>query len=118
MHSPWTSTWSLAAALTMDAPCSLLVIWTMDIDTNPCHCIAMDSAMASAAAQAGTSPWPQEVGLITHNRLLLSTLESPVPSLLTVLKLLCFSFSHLTTTYSHSVVAPNAGWLRDWGALG
>jgi len=44
----------------------------------------------SAVAQAGTSQWPQVAGLATHNRLLLSTLESPVPSLFTLLKLLLF----------------------------
>lgn len=32
-------------------------------------------------------------------QLLLSALECPVPSLLTVLKLLCFSFSPTSTTY-------------------
>jgi heme/copper-type cytochrome/quinol oxidase subunit 3 len=54
--------------------------------------------------------------LATHNRLLLSTLESPVPSLFIMLKV--FYFSSLFTTYSHIVVAPAAGWPHCWQAPG
>lgn len=41
----------------------------------------------------GISPWPSVVGLSTHNRALLSTLECPVPSLSIMLKLPHFFFS-------------------------
>lgn len=67
----------------------------MGIDSDPCHCIATDTDMAlsgnSVAPWAGTLPWPQLAGLGTHNRLLVSSLESPVPFLFIRLKLLHFS---------------------------
>lgn len=63
------------------------------------------------AAQAGTSPWPQ---VATPNRLLLSTLESPIPSFFcnaqaALLFLTCLAI----TTYLHFVVA--GMWLEILG---
>ena len=53
--------------------------------------------------------WPA-----TRDRLFLSSLASPVPSLFTMLKWFCFSFCpHLYT-----VVAPVAGWPRGWWVSG
>lgn len=49
-------------------------------------------------------------GLATHNRLLLSALESQVPSFFKQLQLLNFSLSHLTTIYLHIMVALTTGW--------
>lgn len=55
------------------------------------HCIAMDPNMALS----GSSGWDLTIRarLVTHNRPLLSTVESPVPSLFIQLKPLHFSFS-------------------------
>lgn len=53
----------------------------------------MSLVWPSAAAQVGTSPWSQVVGLVTHNRPLLFTLNTLVLCLHKVLELLHFSFS-------------------------
>ena len=55
------------------------------------------------------------MGLATPSRRLLSILESPIPSLSVLLKLLLLhysSFSHLITTYLRIEVALAAGWPR------
>lgn len=49
--------------------------------------IAMDTALS------GSLPWPLVVELATDNRLLLSTLESPAPSLFIMFKLFHISVS-------------------------
>ena len=53
---------------------------SMDINTNPCCCLASDSIMALSSSLGWTLPWPQVAGLASHSWLLLSTLESPDPS--------------------------------------
>jgi hypothetical protein len=65
----------------------------MHIDTDHCLCIAMHSDVALRRSLGWTSPWPQMAGLVVDSRLLLSTLESPVPPLSIMLKLLHFFLS-------------------------
>ena len=65
------------------------------------------------AAQAGTSPWPQ---VATPNRLLLSTLESPIPLSFfpnAQAALLLFLTCVTIITYLHFVVA--GMWLEILG---
>lgn len=66
----------------------------VDINPNPCDRIASDSDMTLSDLGLGPYlPWLQMAGLASHSWAHLSTLESPVPSLFRVLKLLHFSFS-------------------------
>lgn len=50
---------------------------SLDIDTDPCHCVSADAGMAFNGSTGGTSLWPQVAGQATRVRLLLSTF-SPV----------------------------------------
>lgn len=71
--------------------------------------MATDPDMAlGGAACVRTSLWPQVAGMATQNRLLLS----PVSSRFMMLNEFCLFLSHLTTTCSHTVVAPAAGCPR------
>lgn len=54
----------------------------------------------SAAAQNGTSPWPQVSGQTTNMKLFLSTLTSPALSLFIMLKPLCFCFSPISPPHT------------------
>lgn len=85
----------------------------IDIYTDSCCCVATDSVMALSSS-SGLGPhcgsrW--QSWLSVHSRLLSSTLEPPVTSLFIMLKLLhsLLFLSHLTTTYSNTVVARAAG---------
>lgn len=70
----------------------------------------MDLDMALSGSLAWNLTTAPVVWLATYNRLLLSTLKSPVWSLFIMLKLFLFSFfSHLSIIYLHIVVAPAAG---------
>lgn len=79
----------------------------MDIDTDPYHCVAMDSDMAFTGSSGWDSPWPQVVA--DH-----SQQATPVhPGVFNSISLHnapLLSLSHLTTTCLHNVVSPMAGW--------
>lgn len=76
-----------------------MIIRAININTNPCHCIATDSDMVFS----GSLGWDLTlVGLATYNRLLLSTLESLVPSLFIMLGLLHFPFSPICQPHTRT----------------
>lgn len=89
----------------------------MNINTDPCHCIAMDLDMALSSSTVKTSPWPQTSGLATHNRLFLSFLMSPVPPLFTRLKLFCFSFSPICPLHTCTLIVVVPAIDRTHGQL-
>ena len=68
---------------------------------------------------SGSSGWDLTLApgdrLATHNRLPLSAVEPPVPSLFIMLKLIHFFLSYLTL---HIVAAPAAGWPCSCWPLG
>lgn len=87
----------------------------MNINTDPCHCIAMDLDMPLSSSTARTSLWPQAAGLATHKRLFLFFLMSPVSPPFTRFKLLCFAFSPICLLHFCMliVVAPAKGGTHD-----
>lgn len=100
-YAPWMFTWFPAAVPTKDIPkfsTSLVVIQTMDIDTD--HCIDSDMALSSSSAWNLTMVPGDGVG---HSQQITSlptqvshyiSLQNAQPAPLLVL-------SHMTTTYSH-----------------
>ena len=65
----------------------------MDLDTDPCHCIGKDSGISLRVSWSWDLTMAPVIGLATYNRLLLSTLRSPIPSFFTMFKLLYLHFS-------------------------
>lgn len=78
-HSPWRS-WSL------------LVIWAIDIDTNPCHCVSMNPVMVLSSSS--NSDFTMATGNRTSSSQQATTFHSWVVfHLFIMLMLLHFSFS-------------------------
>jgi len=60
-YSPWTSTWSLAAALTRD----IAMFSSHRHDIDHCHCVATDSVMALSGNSGWDLAWPLGWALVT-----------------------------------------------------
>lgn len=123
MHSPWTSTGSLAAALARDIP--------MFSHGNTSHRPLLLRSHGLRHVLSDSLGWALTMalgaGLATHNRLLLSTLESPAPSIFLKFKLLhsSLSFNHHIFTYfdgscyrlAMAIELEGAGlWVAWWSA--
>lgn len=87
----------------------------MDMGTEPCHFIGWDSVIESIRVSGSCDfTLARVIGLATYNRLLLSTLKSPIPSSFILSKLLCLSFlpsDHHTLTYCDGTNCKLAMWL-------
>lgn len=85
----------------------------MDIDIQPRGCMAMDPDMALSGSASQISPWPQVTLQASHIMLGLPTLTSPDPTVFTVLRLLCFSFSTISPPHTST-----SWWFQEGHALG
>lgn len=75
-------------------------MWAMDIHTDPCCCITINSDHALSSSMAEPSPWPWVAVQATHIRLILTTLVFPAAPLFTVHKPLSLSFSPISPTHT------------------
>lgn len=82
--------------------------------TEPCHFVGWDSGVSIRVSGSCDLTVAPVIGLATYNRLLFSTLKSPIPSSFISFKLLCLSFlpfDHHTLTYCGGTNCKLAMWL-------
>lgn len=108
LSSPWTSTWSEATAQTRMSKWLLVIIWAMNIYTEPCCWLVMDTDMALSSStgwdftmvSGGSTGFShQAVPHHPHISRSLPLLGAPTVPLLLL--------SHLSTTHLHISVAPS-----------
>lgn len=88
LHSPWTSAWFLAIALSRDILVAMLV---MDINTDPCNYRATDPDMTfNGSSGWGFTMYPDDRASHSAGYFFLPQLS--VPSRFIMLKLFHFSF--------------------------
>lgn len=92
LYSPWISGVPQRLSWLGTSSHCLVSTWAIDVDNDFCQYVATDIYMALSSI----SEWNrrhQVAELATQNRLLFSTVESPVSSFIKMLKMLHFSFS-------------------------